>query len=565
MQASAPNFNMTALQPNSAAFQALQAHYATTKKHTLRDLFINDPERFSKFSLEASGLFLDYAKNPLTSETMQLLCNLAHERHVEKQRNAMFAGEKINATEQRAVLHTALRAPLASTTLIIDGQNVGADIHTVLAQVRTFTDAVRSEKWRGYNGKAITDIVNIGIGGSDLGPKMVCQALRPFQPTRASSPLTLHFVSNVDGHDLDAALSQVNPETTLFVVASKTFTTMETMMNAQTARAWFLRNAKEAKESDLAQHFVAVSTNTAAVKAFGINPENMFPFWDWVGGRYSVWSSIGLSVALAIGFEQFSEFLAGAHAMDEHFRNAPLEKNMPVILALIGIWQRNFCGTSSLSIAPYHQDLVNFASYLQQLDMESNGKQVAVDGSPVQIKTCPIIWGNPGTNGQHAYFQLLHQGTDITPVDFIAALHPSHALPDHHAVLLANCFAQSEAFMSGKTADEVRAEMRAKNLSEAEIATLLPHRTFPGNRPSNTILMDKLTPFSLGALIALYEHKTFVQGVIWGVNSFDQWGVELGKVLAVRIRDELIGDDTTFQHDSSTNGLIARARAALQK
>ncbi|MQR01449.1 glucose-6-phosphate isomerase [Glaciimonas soli] len=560
MQRAAPN--LTALQSTSAAFQALQKHHATTTKHTLRDLFATDDGRFGEFSLEAAGLFLDYAKNTITTETMALLCRLARERNVEIQRDAMFAGEKINTTEHRAVLHTALRAPLKSTNpLIVDGQNVHADIHEVLQQMHAFTDAVRSEKWRGYNGKAITDIVNIGIGGSDLGPKMVCQALRPFEHAR----LTMHFVSNVDGHDLDAVLSQTNPETTLFVIASKTFTTMETMMNAQTARSWFLQNAKGAKESDLAQHFVAVSTNTQAVKAFGIHPENMFPFWDWVGGRYSVWSSIGLAVALAVGFEQFSEFLAGAHAMDEHFRQAPLEKNMPVILALIGIWQRNFCGSSSLSIAPYHQDLLNFASYLQQLEMESNGKQVALDGELLQIKTCPVIWGNVGTNGQHAYFQLLHQGTDITPVDFIAALHPSHTLPDHHAALLANCFAQSEAFMRGKTADEVRAEMQAKGLAETEIEALLPHRIFPGNRPSNTILMDKLTPASLGALIALYEHKTFVQGVIWGVNSFDQWGVELGKVLATQIRDELVGDNTNAHHDSSTNGLIARARAALQK
>ncbi len=560
MQRAAPN--LTALQSTSAAFQALQKHHATTTKHTLRDLFATDAGRFDEFSLEAAGLFLDYAKNTITTETMTLLCSLARERHVEHQRDAMFAGEKINITEHRAVLHTALRAPLRSAPpLTVDGQDVHADVHEVLQQMHAFTDAVRSEKWRGYNGKAITDIVNIGIGGSDLGPKMVCQALRPFQHAR----LTMHFVSNVDGHDIDAVFSHVNPETTLFVIASKTFTTMETMMNAQSARSWFLQNAKGAEASDLAQHFVAVSTNTEAVKAFGIHPENMFPFWDWVGGRYSVWSSIGLSVALAVGFEQFSAFLAGAHAMDEHFRQAPLEKNMPAILALVGIWQRNFCGTSSLSIAPYHQDLLNFASYLQQLEMESNGKQVALDGTPLQIKTCPVIWGNVGTNGQHAYFQLLHQGTDITPVDFIAALHPSHTLPDHHAALLANCFAQSEAFMRGKTADEVRTEMQAKGVAEAEITALLPHRTFPGNRPSNTILMDKLTPSSLGALIALYEHKTFVQGVIWGVNSFDQWGVELGKVLATQIRDELVGDNANAHHDSSTNGLIARARAALQK
>ncbi|MGS0743948.1 glucose-6-phosphate isomerase, partial [Glaciimonas sp. GG7] len=508
-------------------------------------------------------LFLDYAKNTLTTETMSLLFNLARERKVEQLREAMFAGKKINTTEQRAVLHTALREPWppASAPLVLDGQHINADIHAVLKQIAQFTEAVRSEEWRGYSGKPITDIVNIGIGGSDLGPKMVCQALRPFQHAR----LTMHFVSNVDGHDLDAVLSQVDPASTLFVIASKTFTTMETMMNAHSARHWFLGQAEGAQSSDLAYHFVAVSTNTEAVKAFGIDPHNMFPFWDWVGGRYSVWSSIGLSVALAIGAAQFSEFLAGAHAMDSHFRTAPLEQNMPVILALVGIWQRNICGSASLSIAPYHQDLGNFPSYLQQLEMESNGKRVAIDGSPLEIKTCPVIWGNVGTNGQHAYFQLLHQGSDITPVDFIAALTPSHDLPDHQAALLANCFAQSEAFMRGKTADEARADMQGKGLSAIEIDALVPHRTFPGNRPSNTILMQKLTPTSLGSLIALYEQKVFVQGVIWGVNSFDQWGVELGKVLATHILDELNGTTSVDQHDSSTNGLIARARVALME
>ena len=555
--------DITSIQADSAAFQALQAHHAATEKHTLRDLFSADPERFNEFSVEAAGLFLDYAKNTLTTETMSLLFNLARERKVEARREAMFAGEKINTTEQRAVLHTALRAPWQpnAPAFVLDGQQVSADVHAVLEQIQTFTEAVRSEEWRGYNGKPITDIVNIGIGGSDLGPKMVCQALRPFQHAR----LNMHFVSNVDGHDLDAVLSQIDPASTLFVIASKTFTTAETMMNAHSARNWFLQHADGVQESDLAHHFVAVSTNTEGVKAFGIDPQNMFPFWDWVGGRYSVWSAIGLSVALAIGFAQFSEFLAGAHAMDSHFHSTPLEHNMPVILALVGIWQRNFCGTTSLSIAPYHQDLINFASYLQQLEMESNGKRVAVDGSPLQIKTCPIIWGNVGTNGQHAYFQLLHQGTDITPVDFIATLNPSHHLPGHHAALLANCFAQSEAFMRGKTADEVRAEMQSKGLPEDQINALLPHRTFPGNRPSNTILMERLTPASLGALIALYEHKVFVQGVIWGINSFDQWGVELGKVLATHILDELKGDVMEAKHDSSTNGLIARARAALSK
>jgi glucose-6-phosphate isomerase len=422
--------------------------------------------------------------------------------------------------------------------------------------MQAFTDRVRSGQWTGCSGKPITDIVNIGIGGSDLGPEMVCRALRPFVHPR----LNMHFVSNVDGHDLDAVLSGIDPQTTLFIIASKTFTTRETMMNAQSARAWFLERGNEA---DLPKHFVAVSTNTTAVSEFGIDPENMFPFWDWVGGRYSVWSAIGLSVALAIGFERFREFLAGAHAMDRHFRTAPLEQNMPAILALVGFWNRNFLGGASVSIAPYHQDLSRFPAYLQQLEMESNGKRVALDGGALDVATCPVIWGDVGTNGQHAYFQLLHQGVDVTPVDFIAALKPSHGLSGHHSVLLANCFAQSEAFMKGKTGDEVRAEMRAQGLPDAEIEALIPHRTFPGNRPSNTILMDALTPSALGALIALYEHKVFVQGALWGINSFDQWGVELGKVLAKNIEAELAGDARPDAHDSSTNALFARARAAL--
>jgi len=419
-----------------------------------------------------------------------------------------------------------------------------------------FSEGVRSGAWRGYDDREITDVVNIGIGGSYLGPKMTCQALRSFAHPR----LNTHFVSNVDGHDLDALLTRVNPATTLFIIASKGFNTAETMMNAQSARAWFLRHAKE---SDLSKHFVAVSTHLDAVQAFGIAPENMFPFWDWVGGRYSVWSAIGLALMLSIGPECFRQFLAGAHAMDQHFQQAPLEENLPVILALIGIWNRNFIGSSSISIAPYHQDLRLFPGYLQQLEMESNGKSVQVDGSKTSTTTCPIIWGDVGTNGQHAYFQLLHQGTDIMAVDFIAALKPTHALEQHQVLLLANCFAQSEAFMRGKNADEVRADMQAQGLPAAEIEKLLPHRIFPGNRPSNTILMESLNPHALGALIALYEHKVFVQGAIWGINSFDQWGVELGKILAKNIAAELNGPTKPEQHDSSTNGLIARAKAAL--
>jgi len=521
----------------------------------MRDLFAADPDRFERYSDEAAGLFLDYSKNRLDGRTLELLVQLARERGLEARRDAMFAGEKINNTENRAVLHTALRAPRGAA-LTVDGQEVNADIHAVLDRVKTFTDAVRSGEWLGHTGKPITDIVNIGIGGSDLGPKMVVLALRHYAHPR----LSMHFVSNVDGHDMDAALAQVDPETTMFIVASKTFTTAETMMNAQTARAWFLQHAPE---DALAKHFVAVSTNTEAIKTFGIDPANMFPFWDWVGGRYSVWSAIGLPVALAVGFGYFKDFLAGAHELDEHFRSAPLEQNLPTLLALVGFWNRQFLDCASVSIAPYHQDLNRFPAYLQQLDMESNGKRVTRDGQPVDTPTCPAIWGECGTNGQHAYFQLLHQGTDVTPMDFIAALRPAHEMDNHHTALLANCFAQSEAFMKGKTADEVRADLQAQGLAADEVERLTPHKTFPGNRPSNTILMERLTPSTLGALIALYEHKTFVQGVLWDVNSFDQWGVELGKVLAKKIEAELAGEPAPAQHDSSTNGLIARAKAAF--
>jgi glucose-6-phosphate isomerase len=538
----------------TAAFQALSAHHIDIKDQTLRQLFAADPKRFEAMSVDAAGLYLDYSKNRLNADTIALLTNLARTRGVEQRRDAMFAGEKINLTEGRAVLHTALRLPRGKA-LQVAGQDVAGDVHAVLEQMRIFTDRVRNGSWLGHSGKPITDIVNIGIGGSDLGPKMVCLALRSYTHPR----LTMHFVSNVDGHDMEAALAQVNPETTLFIIASKTFTTAETMLNAQSARNWFLQHGSEAA---LAKHFVAVSTNTQAVTAFGIDAENMFPFWDWVGGRYSVWSAIGLPVALAVGFGYFSDFLAGAHEMDEHFRSAPLEKNLPVLLALVGFWNRQFLGCGSLSIAPYHQDLNRFPAYLQQLDMESNGKRVTRNGAAVDVPTCPVVWGECGTNAQHAYFQLLHQGTDVVPMDFIAALRPTHDLPGHHDALLANCFAQSEAFMTGKSEDEVRAELKAQGMPREQIDEIAPHKTFPGNRPSNTILMDVLNPAALGALIALYEHKTFVQGVLWDVNSFDQWGVELGKVLARNIHAELTGEAHAARHDSSTNGLIALAKAA---
>jgi glucose-6-phosphate isomerase len=539
---------------STTSYQALDAHAREAGQWQMRDLFAQDPQRFERLSAEAAGLFLDYSKNRLDGRTLELLASLARERGVERLRDAMFAGDKINLTEGRAVLHTALRAP-RDKNIVLDGQDVSKDVHDVLARIKTFSDAVRSGQWKGHTGKEITDVINIGIGGSDLGPKMVCLALRQFAHPR----LTMHFVSNVDGHDMDAALSRVNPETTLFIVASKTFTTAETMMNANTARAWFLQHAPE---DALARHFVAVSTNVEAIKTFGIDPQNMFPFWDWVGGRYSVWSAIGLPVALCVGFGYFSDFLAGAHAMDEHFRTAPIEQNLPLILALIGFWNREFLDCGSVSIAPYHQDLNRFPAYLQQLDMESNGKRVTRGGETItDYATGPVIWGDVGTNGQHAYFQLLHQGTDVTPIDFIAALRPAHEFHNHHAALLANCFAQSEAFMKGKTADEVRQDLAGQ--PSAEIERLVAHKTFPGNRPSNTILMEYLTPNALGALIALYEHKVFVQGALWDVNSFDQWGVELGKVLAKKIEAELTGEAQPAQHDSSTNGLIARAKAAV--
>lgn len=544
---------------DTAAFQALQAHHATAVQWHLRDLFAQQPDRFERMHVRAAGLLLDYSKNRLNADTLDLLLSLARERDVEALREAMFSGEKINFTEQRAVLHTALRAPADDRTAQVDGQPVAQEVHAVLQHIRAFSERVRSGQWRGYTGREITDIVNIGIGGSFLGPQMVCTALRDYRHAR----LTAHFVSNVDGHDLDEVLARIDPETTLFIVASKTFTTQETMLNAKSARAWFLQHGKS---DDLAKHFVAVSTNAKEVSAFGIDTENMFPFWDWVGGRYSVWSAIGLPIALLIGYDNFAQFLAGAHAMDRHFREAPLESNMPVIQALVGIWNRNFLDSASLTIAPYHQWLRFFPAYLQQLDMESNGKRITRDGTPVSVQTCPAIWGDVGTNGQHAYFQLLHQGTDITPIDFIAVLKPSHAIAEHQEALLANCFAQSEAFMRGKDADEVRADLQAQGVPEAELAALIPHKTFDGNRPSNTLLLPELSPHALGAMIALYEHKTFVQGAIWGINSFDQWGVELGKVLAKTILAELKSGTApdAARHDASTSALIALAREAAR-
>ena len=536
------------------AWNALDSHRLATQNLRVSDEFSRDAHRAKKFSMEASGVFLDYSKNLITADTMRLLLSLARERGVANRRDAMMAGERINSSEHRAVLHMALRNPPGSVRrYVLDGTDVGTEVQRVLAHMRDFTQRVRDGQWRGGTGREITDIVNIGIGGSDLGPQMVCEALRTFVHPR----LTMHFVSNVDGAALDRGLSKASAESTLFIVASKTFTTQETLTNAGSARAWFLANG--GREADVAKHFVAVSTNAVEVAKFGIDTANMFEFWDWVGGRYSLWSAIGLSIALAVGMDGFEELLAGAHAMDEHFASAPLDANMPVLLALIGVWNVNFCGAASLCIAPYAQDLHRLPAYLQQLEMESNGKSVDRDGNALTVPSCPGMWGEPGTNGQHAFFQLLHQGTSVIPVDFIAAVQDSGNRPEHHRLLLANCIAQSEALMVGKSEAQVHAELRAQGLNATEIYALTPHKFFAGNRPSNTIVLDKLTPQLLGALIALYEQKTFVQGVIWGVNSFDQWGVELGKQLAKTIDGELRMRIVSDEHDGSTQALIQRA------
>ena len=538
----------------TAAWKRLESHHDEVAATHLRQLFAEDPGRGERLRAEGAGLLLDYSKHRVTGETLELLIDLARERGVPERRDAMLSGQKINSTEGRAVLHTALRAP-RSASIMVDGHDVVPDVHEVLGRMAAFARRVRDRSWLGGADAPITNIVNIGIGGSDLGPVMAHEALKHY----SDRGLVLRFVSNVDGTDFVEATRDLDPARTLFIVSSKTFTTLETMANARSARRWVV---DAVGEEAVARHFVAVSTNAEQVEAFGIDIDNMFGFWDWVGGRYSMDSAIGLSTMIAIGPEGYDELLSGFRAMDEHFATAPLEQNLPVILALVGFWNREFLGCPSVSIAPYHQDLNRFPAYLQQLDMESNGKRVTRAGDTItDYETCPVIWGDVGTNGQHAYFQLLHQGTDVTPMDFIAALRPAHEFHNHHAALLANCFAQSEAFMKGKTADEVRQDLAGQDA--AEIERLVPHKTFPGNRPSNTILMEYLTPATLGALIALYEHKTFVQGALWDVNSFDQWGVELGKVLAKKIEAELNGAAQPAQHDGSTNGLIARAKAAV--
>ena len=541
-----PNSSLT----RSPAWRALVAHQRVLEKMHLRDLFDEDSARAEKFSLKLGNLLLDYSKNRIIDETLELLVSLAHETGVEQLREQMFAGETINITEQRAVLHTALRNR-SNDAVLVDGTDVMPAVNAVLAQMREFSDAVRNGDWRGYNGERIEDVVNIGIGGSDLGPLMVCEALKAYQHPE----LRMHFVSNVDGTQICETLKKLRPQSTLFIVASKTFTTQETLTNAHSARDWFLQQVDY--ESAIASHFVAVSTNTEQVAAFGIDTANMFEFWDWVGGRYSLWSAIGLPIALAIGMDRFEQLLSGAHDMDQHFQQAPLQKNMPVVLALIGIWYHNFFAAESYAVEPYDQYMHRFPAYLQQLDMESNGKSVSRDGNPIDdYTTGPVLWGEPGTNGQHAFFQLLHQGTRLVPADFLVPIQSHNPIGNHHTLLLANCFAQTEALMRGKTEAEARAELTAQGLTGNELERLLPHKVFAGNRPSNTLLFKQLDPHTLGMLIALYEHKVFVQGIIWNIDSFDQWGVELGKQLASAIADELQDDIESRSHDSSTNTLI---------
>lgn len=533
----------------SRPWLALEDHYQEVKDVQMRDLFDENPHRFTEFSLSVEDILFDFSKNRVTEKTLQFLLELAKQSALSDRIKVMFHGEKINLTEDRAVLHIALRNQ-SDTPILLDGKDVMIDVRNVKAKMRKFSDAVRSGAWKGYTGKEITNVVNIGIGGSDLGPKMVCHALQPY----AKPDLKVHFVSNVDSTDLVEVLKQLDPETTLFLIASKTFTTQETMTNAYSAREWFLRIAL--KETHIASHFVAMSTNAEAVSGFGIDTDNMFGFWDWVGGRYSLWSAIGLSIAIYVGMDNFELLLQGAYQVDQHFYSTPLEKNIPVIMALLGIWYNNFFGAQSQAILPYDQYLEYFPAYLQQGDMESNGKRVNIGGEIVEYSTGPIIWGQPGTNGQHAFYQLIHQGTKLIPCDFLAAVNSQNPLGDHQEILLSNYLAQTEALMKGKTTEEARNELVAQGYSEEKIELLVPSKTFPGNRPTNSFLYSKLTPQTLGALIALYEHKIFTQGVIWEINSFDQMGVELGKQLAKTIFLELQGTKRITSHDSSTNALI---------
>ncbi|UIP27706.1 glucose-6-phosphate isomerase [Photobacterium sp. TLY01] len=533
----------------TTAWQALTAHFEQAQDFQLSELFAKDASRFETFSAAfGNDILLDYSKNLITEDTLAKLFDLAEQTELKTAIAAMFSGEKINRTEDRAVLHVALRNR-SNTPVLVDGEDVMPHVNAVLAKMKQFSDRIISGDWKGYTGEAITDVVNIGIGGSDLGPYMVSEALAPYK-TR----LNLHFVSNVDGTHIAETLKGLNPATTLFLVASKTFTTQETMTNAHSARDWFLAEAQD--QAHVAKHFAALSTNADAVSAFGIDTANMFEFWDWVGGRYSLWSAIGLSICLAVGYERFEELLAGAHAMDQHFAQAPLSENLPVILALIGLWYNNFFGAESEAILPYDQYMHRFAAYFQQGNMESNGKYVDRGGNPVDYQTGPIIWGEPGTNGQHAFYQLIHQGTKLIPCDFIAPAISHNQLGDHHPKLMANFFAQTEALAFGKTRAQVEAEFAAAGKTPEEAAELVPFKVFEGNRPTNSILVKQVTPYTLGALIAMYEHKIFTQGVIWNIYSFDQWGVELGKQLANQILPELADNAPVSSHDSSTNGLI---------
>lgn len=533
----------------TAEWKKLAEHANAMSQTHMRDLFAADDARFEKNALYFNDMLVDVSKNITTEETKRLLMDLARARDVQGWTERMFGGEAINNTENRAALHIALRNR-SNRPILVDGQDVMPDVNRVLSQMREFTDAVRSGAWLGSTGKPITDIVNIGIGGSDLGPAMVTEALTPF----GRDKLHLHFVSNVDGTHIVEALRHLSRETTLFVVVSKTFDTQETITNARTARDWFL--TRGGSKAAVCKHFVAVSTNTRAVSAFGIDPANMFEFWDWVGGRYSLWSAVGLSIALYIGMDNFEELLTGAHEMDEHFRTAPLEENLPVMLGMLGIWYNNFFAADSHALLPYDQYMHRFPAYFQQGDMESCGKRVTRDGKAVDYSTGPIIWGEPGTNGQHAFYQLIHQGTKFIPCDFLAPIETKNPVGRHHPILLSNFFAQTEALMCGKTEQEVRAQLQAEGLSDEALEAVLPHMVFPGNKPTNSILFQKLTPKTLGSLIAMYEHKTFVQSIIWDVNAFDQWGVELGKQLARNILPELDNDQDVSSHDASTNGLI---------
>jgi len=546
---------MRSINPSqTAAWRALEQHFAQMKDVHMRDLFEQDKDRFTKFSATFDGqILVDFSKNRITQETLDNLLALAKETELENAISSMFKGEKINRTEDRAVLHTALRNR-DNTPVYVDGKDVMPDVNAVLEKMQQFSQRIISGEWKGFTGKAITDVVNIGIGGSDLGPFMVTEALRPYK-----NHLNMHFVSNVDGTQIAETLKKLNPETTLFLIASKTFTTQETMTNAHSARDWFLASAKD--ESQVAKHFVALSTNGEEVAKFGIDTNNMFEFWDWVGGRYSLWSAIGLSIILSVGFDNFVQLLNGAHAMDKHFTQTPLEKNVPVLLGLIGIWYNNFFESETEAILPYDQYMHRFAAYFQQGNMESNGKYIGRDGKAVSYQTGPIIWGEPGTNGQHAFYQLIHQGTKMIPCDFIAPAVTHNPLGDHHEKLLSNFFAQTEALAFGKTREVVDAEFAAQGKSVADMEYVAPYKVFEGNRPTNSILLKEITPYSLGALIAMYEHKIFTQGAILNIFTFDQWGVELGKQLASRILPELENSEKVSSHDSSTNGLINSYKA----